>query len=434
MSVTPPFPPRHRGEIAVTELLSKAARSLLEVWGEEMFRNSGTVIDLLGQRLMVFNLPAAIEAVLVTQAENFAAKPPQLRKLLAPLMGEGLFIAEGAGWRGRRPRVSAACCPAPALGEAAQGWCAHWAARPDGAPIELIGEMEQCAAELQGRVLFGPAADRPATTQLARLARAYRGKISGAGLITLLALPEPLARLRLAGDARRIQAALKPLVERACREPTSLIARLAAAPGMTPSLLQQEAMSLLAMGHDALAGLLSAAWFLLAEAPETEAALHAELATVLGGQAPAMDDLGRLPMTRAVLQEALRLYPPVPLMMRVAARATEVAGVAVPAGSLACIAPWLLHRHEAHWAAPDAFRPERFLPGAPMPAPFTYLPFGLGPRLCVGQEMALDMGMLLLATLAQRFRLCALPGHRPVPRAGLTLSLAARLPMRLERR
>lgn len=434
MSFTPPFPPRHRGEIAVTELLSKAARSLLEVWGEEMFRNSGTVMDLLGHRLMVFSQPAAVEAVLVTQAGNFAAKPPQLRKLLTPLMGEGLFAAEGAGWRARRPPVAAACCPALSLGEAIQAASMHWAARPDGATIELISEMEHCAAALLGRMLFGPVADRPATTGLARLAAAYRGKISGAGLITLIALPEPLARMRLAGDAKRIQAAVNPLVERAARDPGSLMGQLAAAPGMTSALLQQEAMSLLGMGQDALAGLLSVVWFLLAQAPEAEAALHTELATVLGGRAAAMPDLGRLPMTRAVLQEALRLYPPVPLLMRVAARATEVTGLPVPAGSIACIAPWLLQRHESHWEAPDEFRPERFLPDAPAPTPYTYLPFGQGSRLCPGQEMAMHLAMLLMATLAQRFRLRALPGHRPVPRAGLTFSLAARLPMRLERR
>lgn len=433
----PPFPTRHKGQIPVTELLAKASRSLLDVWGEEMFHSRGTVLDVLGQRLMVFNRPEAVEQVLVTQADSFAAKPAQLRKCLAPLMGEGLFIAEGAGWRGRRPATAAAtACPAPprAIAAVAAEWRDLWRTRPAGARIELVGAMEACAAELLCRMLFGAAGGRAASAELARLAAAYRGKISGKGLITMLALPESLARMRVSGEARRIHGAVDRLVEGARRLPDHPMARLAEAPGMTKAMLRQEAISLLAMGLDALAGLLAAAWFLLALSPKAEAGLHAELAEQLGGRPPEAEDIARLPVTRALLLETLRLYPPVPLLMRVAARETEVAGVPVPAGSLACVAPWVIHRHQALWDAPDEFRPARFMPDAPAPKPFAYLPFGLGPRHCVGKEMTVNMAMLLLATLAQEFRLHLTPGPLPVPRAGLTLRLAERLPMRLERR
>lgn len=411
----PPAPPRHRGEIPATELLAKASRSLLEVWSEEMFRNSGTVLEVLGQRLMVFNRPAAIEAVLVTQAEIFAAKPPQLTRLLAPLMGQGLFIAEGAAWRARRPATEGAMAGlAEGMEAVIQAWSADWAAKPEAATIELIGAMEQASAALLLRLIFGPAGEG-AAERIARLARDYRAKISGAGLITLMALPEPLLRLRLGGDAKRIRAAVAPLVSEARH---GLIRALPAETAL------EEAISLFAMGHDALSGLLAAAWFLLSEAPEAEAALHAEL------DAGAEDR----PMTRAVLREALRLYPPLPLIGRVAGRATEVAGHAVPRGAIAFVAPWVLHRHADTWDAPDEFRPARFLPGAPPPAPFTYLPFGLGPRHCLGEAFTLRAAEQALATLARRFRLARLPGPLPIPSAGLTLSLAPRLPMRLLRR
>ncbi|MEI6158960.1 MAG: cytochrome P450 [Roseococcus sp.] len=420
---TPPHPPRHKGEISVTELLSKASRNMLEVWGEEMFRNSGTVLEVLGQRLMIFNRPAAIEAVLVTQAESFAAKPAQLSKLLAPLMGEGLFIAEGARWRTRRPLAAGAMAGVTSgLAAVIGAWEADWAARPEGTVLELIGAMEQVSAEILLRLIFGPAGDRRAAAQIAPLAHAYRDKISGAGLITLMALPEPLVRLRLNGDAKRIRAVVDPLLIRARQAGTGLVASLPA------EGLREEAISLFAMGHDALSGMLAAAWFLLAEAPEVEAALHAEL-----DAAPALTP-EHLPLTRAVLLEALRLYPPVPLFGRVASRATEVAGLAVPKASLAFIAPWLVHRHVDYWEAPDEFRPTRFLPDAPPPAPFTFLPFGLGPRHCVGEAFTLQAGTLALASLARRFRLAAIPGQRAAPTAGLTLSLAPRLNMRLTRR
>ncbi len=416
--VTPPVPPRHKGEIPVTELLAKASRSLLEVWGEEMFRNSGTVLEVLGQRLIIFNRPAAIESVLVTQAEIFAAKPAPLSKLLTPLMGQGLFVAEGAAWRARRPPTAAAMAGlVEGLDAVIAAQAAAWAAKPEGATIELMGAMEQASAAILLRLLFGPAGDA-AATQIVRLAHAYRVKISGAGLLTLLALPEPLVRLRLGGDAKRIRAVVEPLIARARQAGSGLVAALPA------DAATEEAISLFAMGHDALSGLLAATWFLLAEAPEVEAALHTELDS--GATAR--------PMTRAVLQEALRLYPPVPLFARVASRAAEVAGRTVPQGSLAFIAPWLMHRHADYWEAPDEFRPARFLPGAPQPAPFTYLPFGLGPRHCVGEAFTLRAAEQAIATLARRFRLARLPGRAPIPSAGLTLSLAPRLPMRLTRR
>lgn len=411
---TPPFPPRHRGEVPVTDLLAKASRSLLEVWGEEMFRNAGTKLEVLGQRLIVFNRPAAIESVLVTQAEVFAAKPAQLTKLLAPLLGPGLFVAEGRAWRGRRAVVEAAM--AAALDGAGGATATGWAARPEGAALDVIAEMERLSAGLLLRLIFGEAAGEP--DEIVRLARAYRAKISGGGLLTLMALPDPLVRLRLGGDAKRIRAVVEPLLARARRSRTGLAAALPA------ELARDEVISLFAIGHDALSGLLAAAWFLLGQAPEVEAALHAELDS---GAAEG-------PLLRAVLQEALRLYPPLPLIARVAGRATEVAGLPVPKGSIAFVAPWLVHRHTAHWEAPDEFRPARFLPGAPPPPPFSYLPFGLGPRQCVGEAFAMRAAMQAIATLARRFRLRPLPGPAVVPAAGLTLTLAERLPMRLERR
>jgi cytochrome P450 len=415
--VTPPFPPRHRGEIPVTDLLAKASRSLLEVWGEEMFRNSGTTLEVLGQRLVVFSQPPAIEAVLVTQAEAFSAKPPQLAKLLAPLIGEGLFLAEGRGWRQRRPAAEGAMAAPPSgLDEAVAATAADWAARPAGATLDVIAAMERLSAGLLLRLIFGGVAGDPA--EIVRLARAYRGKISGAGLITLMALPEPLVRLRLGGDAKRIRAVVEPLLARARKAGVGLAAAL---PGEGA---REEAISLFAIGHDALSGLLAAAWFLLGQAPEVEAALHAELDS--GAE--------ERPLLRAILREALRLYPPLPLIARVASRATEVAGRPLPPGSIAFVAPWLVHRHAGNWEAPDEFRPARFLPGAPTPAPFTYLPFGLGPRHCVGEAFTMRVAELALATLARRFRLSPLPGPAVIPRAGLTLSLAERLPMRLTRR
>ena len=426
---TPPFPPRHKGGIPATELLAKARRGLLEVWGEEMFQGPGTALDILGQRLVVLSQPEAIEAVLVTQSSDFAAKPAQLRKLLTPLLGEGLFMADAPG---RRSAVEAAQL-GPALlaatAEAAQGLLGQWVGKPQGHVMNLAGAMRGLVGEILCRALFGAERGRPAAAALTRLAADYAGKISGAGLITMLALPETLARLRVSGEARRIHALVDPLIAAG----QGLAGAMALA-GMRPKALREEVISLFTAGHESLAHPLTTAWFLLAEAPWAEAALHAELAAVLEGRAPAVEDLPHLPVTRAILSEALRLYPAFPIIARVAARNTQVAGVAIPKGGIVFVAPWLVHRHQRHWQAPDEFRPERFLPGAPRPAPFTYLPFGLGARLCPAEDFALQVAMMALASLAQHVRLASRPGHQVEPQGSLTLSLGERLPMRLERR
>jgi len=416
---TPPYPTRHKGEIPVTELLAKARRGLLEVWSEEMFLGPGTALDILGQRLVVLNRPEAIEAVLVTQAGDFAAKPALLRKLLAPLMGEGLFMAKAPG---RRVHVQAAqAMPAllTATVEAMGGLLALWGARPPGQVLDLAGTMRGLAGEVLCRAIFG--SERAAAT-LTRLAADYAGKISGGGLMTMLALPETLARLRVSGEVRRIHALVDSLIEGK------------AGTGLRPMVVRDEAISLFTAGHESLAHALTAAWFLLAEAPWAEAALHAELAEALEGRVPMPEDLPRLPVTRAILCEALRLYPAFPIIARVAARQTLVAGETIPKGAIVFVVPWLVHRHQRHWEAPDEFRPERFLPEAPPAAPFSFMPFGHGPRLCPAHDVALDSAMLALATLAQRFALRSQPGHRVQPQGGLTLNLGERLPMRLEPR
>jgi len=414
---TPPFPPRHKGEIPVTELLAKARRSLLEVWGEEMFQGPGTALDILGRRLVVLNRPEAIEAVLHTQAGNFAAKPAPLRKLLTPLMGEGLFMADAPGRRAQVEVAQAMPGLLPATAEALQGLLALWSTRLPGQVLDLAGAMRGLAGEVLCRAIFG---SERAAAPLTRLAAEYASKISGAGLITMLALPETLARLRVSGEVRRIHALVDSLIVGMART------------GMGPRALREEAISLFTAGHESLAHALTAAWFLLAEASWAEAALHAELAEVLEGRAPTPGDLPRLPVTRAILCEALRLYPAFPIIARVAARQTQVAGASIPKGAIVFVVPWLVHRHQRHWEAPDEFRPERFLPGAPPPAPFSYLPFGHGPRLCPAHDVALLSAMLALATLAQGFRLTTQPGHRVQPQGSLTLNLGETLPMRLE--
>ena len=135
-----------------------------------------------------------------------------------------------------------------------------------------------------------------------------------------------------------------------------------------------------------------------------------------------------------MVEEALRLYPPIPLLAREAQATAQLPGLTVQKGALAIVSPWLVHRHRDHWEAPDEFRPERFLPSAPPPPRHAYLPFSLGPRVCTGAHFGLHEATVALATLAGRFRLRAIPGRRAFPVARLTLRPGDSLPLALEHR
>ena len=190
-------------------------------------------------------------------------------------------------------------------------------------------------------------------------------------------------------------------------------------------------VSFIGAGHETTANALTWSLYLLSTAPDVRAAVEAEA----DAQNCGAFDLAAFPMTRAVVEEAMRLYPPVALLSRQAVEADEVSGRAIPAGSVVAISPWVLHRHRALWSAPDEFRPERFLPGAREAVDrFAYLPFGVGPRVCIGTSFALQEAVIVLAALARRVRLDYAGAAPPEPVQRITLRPKAGMPMLATRR
>lgn len=199
--------------------------------------------------------------------------------------------------------------------------------------------------------------------------------------------------------------------------------------------LRNEAAVIFMAGHETTANSLAWTWYLLSQAPEAEERLHDELAHALGGRPPTFHDVPKLVYTRAVFEEAIRLYPPVPLLGRQALREETIRGRRVPAGSLVIVVPWLLHRHRRYWGKPDHFIPERFLPeNAGLRVRHAYLPFSVGPRICAGAAFGLTEAILCIATLAQRARLRLAPGAVVAPVCRLTLRPGDDLRMVLEPR
>ena len=204
---------------------------------------------------------------------------------------------------------------------------------------------------------------------------------------------------------------------------------------MTDRQLRDEMMTILIAGHETVASALAWTWYLLATDPAAEAKLHAELAAVLGGRTPQVDDLPDLRYTQAVFEEALRLYPPAWIITRKALADDEIVGCRVPANALVVTSPYVTHRQAALWPDPEAFDPDRFSEERAAGRPrFAYYPFGGGPRLCIGDQFAMTEAKLVIATVAQRCRLTPVPGHPIAVEPGVTLRPKHGLLMRIEMR
>jgi unspecific monooxygenase len=183
--------------------------------------------------------------------------------------------------------------------------------------------------------------------------------------------------------------------------------------GFAPEQLRDQVATMITAGHETTGVALFWALYLLAMDKDAQERVAAEVAGLSLDGSAAEPPLGRLAYTRAVIDEAMRLFPPAFAMVRASRGEATVHGVAVQRGSLMVIAPWVLHRHRRLWRDPDAFDPTRFLPGAPEIDRFAYLPFGVGPRVCIGAHFALTEATLVLAYLVQAFRI-ETDGARPV--------------------
>ena len=359
--------------------------------------------DLAGQPAFLLNDPAAIQDVLVTQEARYRKSPGIERSMR--LLGQGLLTASGRLHAARRKTVLPAF-QRHRMDRYAAIMVAHAARRAarwrDGDEIDVVQEMTTLTVSVVGETLF--------STDLLPLAPELRRILAIAvdGLDPLVALVAPRRRLRPAGE--RLHAIVQQLIDaRLEREgdDDDLLGLLIAAggPDATPAQLHDDVLTMLLAGHDTIANALTWTWSWLSEHPAAEDALHHELDTILGDREPGIEDVPRLVFTRAVLAESLRLTPPAWIIARTAIESHELAGVAVPAGALVLISPYLLHRDTRFFPAPLVFDPHRWLRASDTPRPkLAYLPFGAGRRSCVGEAFAWLEGTLVLATLARRWR------------------------------
>jgi cytochrome P450 len=203
--------------------------------------------------------------------------------------------------------------------------------------------------------------------------------------------------------------------------------------GMDDQQVRDEIMTLFLAGHETTANALSWTFYLLAQNPKAERRLHAELDSVLGNRPPTLADLPRLPYTKMVFSESLRLFPPAWVVGRTATAPDHIGGYTIPKGATVLMSQYLMHRHPVYWDQPDQFKPERFESETDRPR-YAYFPFGGGPRLCIGEPFAWMEGELLIATLAQQWRFKLAPGAMVEPDPSITLRPKYGLPMVLKKR
>ncbi|GAA2212361.1 cytochrome P450 [Nonomuraea monospora] len=440
---TPPGPPLWAGPALFRQLVSDR----LGMLSDAVARYGDAVRLTIGPKsLYLFNHPDHAKHVL---ADNNAGYRKGLGLSEARrVLGDGLLTSHGQVWRDQRKAIQPLfqnkrlARQDTAVAEETGRLVARLRAHAGGGPVDVAHEMTALTLGVLGRTLLE--ADLGAYESIGH---GFEGVQDQAmfEMVTLgavpLWLPLPL-HLRFRRSRRELHRVVDALVAHRIEHPTGgddLLSRLIAAAGGAPDprvgrdRLRAELITILLAGHETTASTLSWAFHLLDRHPDVRERLREEAVSVLGDRPPAVDDLPRLTYTTMVLEEVMRLYPPVWALTRVAVTGDEVGGYRVPAGADVLISPYTLHRHPAWWPDPERFDPGRFAPGARSDRPrYAYIPFGAGPRFCVGSHLGMMEAVFVLASVARELRLTSLPGRPAVPEAMLSLRVRGGLPMTVE--
>jgi cytochrome P450 len=441
----PPHPPRGAPVAVWRGFLGERARTAVYGWSEAAFELPHIKRRVFGYDVHIPLDPDAVQHVLLDNAANYV-KPDIVKTLLRPTIGRGLLSSDGGLWREQRRIVAASFAPAavdalvPAFGRAAGVMAAVWRE----GTIDMAAEATATTMRVIADTLFAGDPRLVSRAAMDHIAAALEGA-SEARLQALMGLPVmPWSRKGRA--ARRGQHFLRSTLAEVVAErragggPDDFLGRLILAledrfePREAAELAIDNAATFYLAGHETTANAVTWTLFLLSEQPDLQAEAAAEAQTALAAGADDPELPARLPLLRRILEESLRLYPPVPRFDRQAIGPDRLGDAEVAPGAIVSIWPWLLHRHKALWDDPDAFDPDRFLEGRSARHRFQFLPFGGGPRLCVGARFATAEALAVLARWLADWRFAPIPGRAVKPSGMITLRPAGGLPLRLFRR
>jgi cytochrome P450 len=390
--------------------------------------------------------PSDVHHVLVDRNKSYV-KSKNYRGLKI-VVGDGLLTTEGDVWRKKR-KLSQPAFHRQHLARFAQMMATdtrsmldRWATLGGGA-IDVHAEMMRLTFRVVGRTLFNTDVDSDARAVGDALKEALTWM--DAYVESLFHLPPWVPtpdNLRFARAMRTLDALVHRIIDERRVRPgdgADLLGMLMSVKdedtgeGMTNHQLRDEVMTLVLAGHETTANALSWTFYLLSQHPDAARALQAEVAAVLGGRDPELGDLSKLTYTKMVIEEALRLYPPAWVFEREALEDDEIGGYLIQKGAIVGVSPWSIHRSPKLWEDPERFDPLRFLPERVAARhKFAYLPFGGGPRLCIGNAFAMMEAQIIVAMVAQRHALGLVAGHPVVPEPLVTLRPRHGMRMRLE--
>jgi cytochrome P450 len=416
--------------------LTKAARE----YGDLVY------FRVANQHMYLVNHPEYVREILVNNQSNFMKSRALQRAKV--LLGEGLLTSEGQHHLRQRRLVQPAfhrdrlAAYATAMSECAVRWPQRW---QPGSTLDIATEMPHLTLSIVAKTLFSADVESEAS----EIGEAMTTVLK---MFSLLLMPFaqyleklPLPHVRRFDKARaRLDATIYGLIRerrKSGADTGDLLSMLLLAQdeekqgGMTDEQVRDEALTLFLAGHETTANALTWTWYLLAQHPEVERRLHQEIDAVLGGRAPELADVPELRYTEMILSEALRLYPPAWAVGRMAKGPFELGGVEIPAKSICILSPYLMQRDARWFPDPEKFDPERWTPEASDPRPkFAYYPFGGGARVCIGERFAWMEGVIVMAAIAQKWRLRLEPGQHVEPLPLITLRVKNGLRMIVEAR
>ena len=446
--LSPPAPVPRARALGPISLLRVLAKNPLEAWTSAHFQQPIVMSGLSIGRVAVVSDPAAIRRVLFDNCENYQKDWLQRRVLSAGLIG-GLLTAEGQNWRVQRRALAPLFARktvmnfSSAMIEVASRLVKRLAEQ-EGKVVDIAVEATRVTLEVLEQTIFSDGLGR-APEEIRLAMNSYFETIGRIDPFDMLGVPDFVprpARWKLRPTLRVFESAIDTIIstrrERIAVDPagaprdilTFLLEASDPETGeaLSESEIRANILTFIAAGHETTANCISWSLYLLSQSSEWRHRVQSEVDREFGGALDGIAD--RLVETRAVIDEANRLYPPITAISRVAIGNDQLAGETIRPGTMIVIAPYVLHRHRALWEKPDKFDPSRFFGDARDTIDrFAYLPFGVGPRICIGATFAIQEASIVIATMMRNFTLELAPGHTPWPVQKVTLRPGGGLPM-----
>ncbi|MCD7108120.1 cytochrome P450 [Rhizobium sp. DKSPLA3] len=455
----PPAPVPRTQELSKFEVLRTVLRNPLELWSEQSYTLPWIETRFVNQQTLIVNDPGLIRYILVENVANYEMSEVR-RLVLRPILRDGLLTAEGPTWKRTRKAVAPVFTPRHAKGFADKmlSTCEHYASRYDGvvdagAPVDIATDMTELTYDILAETLFsGQIAAE--TESFTRDVETLLGSMGRVDPMDMLLAPSWVPRVTRWGsgklmrrfgtvvaatmDERRRQMRAHP--DTVPQDFLTLLLEREGPDGLHADEIADNILTFIGAGHETTARALGWTFYCIAHAPDFRALMEAEIDRVIANGTDPVDWLENMPHVRAAFEESMRLYPPAPSINRAAIEAdswTSPTGerIDIAKGVSVLVMPWTLHRHTLYWERPRAFMPQRFMPGNRESLHrFQYLPFGAGPRVCIGATFALQEAVIALGVLMKTYRFDVTPQTRPWPVQRLTTQPQGGIPMRVTRR